>query len=79
MRELILQAKNPDKIQQQIDEISKLEAVGEAEKRHKVKKKQLEDTLTKVKEKQKAEKEKGGPHVSVDLHALGVSDSSSYV
>lgn len=79
VRELILQTKNPDKIKQQIEEINKLEAAGQAEKRHKVKKKQLEDTLERVLARIKADQEKGisQPQVTVELNELGENSSSS--
>jgi len=53
VRTLILQTKTSSKIQDQIDEISRLEDAGDMDKRHKVKKKILQDTLSKVLELEK--------------------------
>eukprot|EP01126_Amoeba_proteus_P035059 TRINITY_DN3524_c0_g4_i4.p2 TRINITY_DN3524_c0_g4~~TRINITY_DN3524_c0_g4_i4.p2 ORF type:complete len:111 (+),score=34.10 TRINITY_DN3524_c0_g4_i4:226-558(+) len=55
IRELILQTKDEGKIRAQIEEIEELEMKGQADKRHKTKKKQLRETLEKLHQLQKAQ------------------------
>jgi hypothetical protein len=67
VRTLILQTKTSSKIQDQINEITRLEQSGDQDKKHKAKKKILQDTLAKVLE---LEKLKGDNLQEEDLMAI---------
>jgi hypothetical protein len=67
VRTLILQTKTSSKIQDQINEITRLEQGGDQDKKHKAKKKILQDTLAKVLE---LEKLKGDNLQEEDLMAI---------
>jgi len=67
VRTLILQTKTSSKIQDQINEITRLEQGGDNDKKHKAKKKILQDTLAKVLE---LEKLKGDNLQEEDLMAI---------
>jgi hypothetical protein len=67
VRTLILQTKTSSKIQDQINEITRLEQSGDQDKKHKAKKKILQDTLAKVIE---LEKLKGDNLQEEDLMAI---------
>jgi hypothetical protein len=67
VRTLILQTKTSSKIQDQINEITRLEQGGDNDKKHKAKKKILQDTLAKVLE---LEKLKGDSLQEEDLMAI---------
>lgn len=63
VRNLILATKTSSKIQEQINEIVRMEQAGEIDKKHKHKKKILQDTLAKVLELEKQKYSKSRFHI----------------